>query len=284
MERIKSIVNKTIPGSKGKPICLDIFYKEDKNNLPLVIFVHGFKGFKDWGHFNDIARIFSESGFVFLKFNFSHNGTTPEYPDDFIDLEAFGNNNYIIEMDDLGLVIDWALGSEVLERKIDKQKIFLVGHSRGGGICILKAKEDTRIKKLVTWAAVSDLIDRNKQSTINGWKENGVVYAFNSRTKQNMPLYYQLYESSQLNRDRLNILNNSAGVSIPSLIIHGTRDEAVSVMDAAELHKAIPGSKLLLIEGAGHTFEAAHPYTDTKMPENANRVLNSTIAFLIQEN
>ncbi|WP_435524823.1 hypothetical protein [Chryseobacterium indoltheticum] len=39
-----------------------------------------------------------------VKFNFSHNGTTVEDPENFADLEAFGNNNYSKELSDLGVL------------------------------------------------------------------------------------------------------------------------------------------------------------------------------------
>ena len=38
---------------------------------------------------------------MFVKFNFSHNGTTLESPSDFKDLESFGNNNFSKELYDL---------------------------------------------------------------------------------------------------------------------------------------------------------------------------------------
>ncbi len=52
-----------------------------------------------------IAGQFVRAGFAFLKFNFSHNGTTPDHPQDFVDLEAFGNNNYTKQLFDLGKVL-----------------------------------------------------------------------------------------------------------------------------------------------------------------------------------
>ncbi|MGZ4098329.1 MAG: alpha/beta hydrolase family protein, partial [Bacteroidia bacterium] len=69
MKMLKDII---IEGSKNKQIGLDVFYKEDNKQKPIVIFVHGFKGFKDWGHFNLVASTFAEHDFVFVKFNFSH--------------------------------------------------------------------------------------------------------------------------------------------------------------------------------------------------------------------
>jgi dipeptidyl aminopeptidase/acylaminoacyl peptidase len=268
-----------ICGSNHKPILLDVFYEPTTRAKPIVIFSHGFKGFKDWGHFNLIAKTFAEAGFVFVKFNFSFNGTTPQNSTDFTDLEAFGNNNYMIELNDLEKVIDWVLSFDPIRKEIDSGQIFLTGHSRGGGISILKAAEDSRIKKITTWASVSDFIDRNKQSTVKNWKEMGVVHTFNGRTKQQMPLYYQFYKTLQKNKERLNILKAAQKLVIPFLIVHGTCDEAVSDQDARELNVNCKHSKLLLIEGAGHTFEAKHPFEGEIFPTNAEFIIRKTIEF-----
>jgi predicted alpha/beta-fold hydrolase len=79
----------TLPGAKGRNMLMDLTFDDAQQNAPLVIFVHGFKGFKDWGTHSLVARYFAEHGFRFLKFNFSHNGTTPEHPVDFLYLIAF---------------------------------------------------------------------------------------------------------------------------------------------------------------------------------------------------
>jgi alpha-beta hydrolase superfamily lysophospholipase len=271
--------NIIINGSKGKPIGLDVFYKETGKPKAIVIFVHGFKGFKDWGHFNEIAKTFAEEDFVFVKFNFSYNGTTPNNPLVFDDLEAFGNNNYIIELDDLGLVIDWISKNESLANDINPENINLIGHSRGGGIVVLKAAEDKRITKITTWAGVSDFINRNNQNTIKLWKEKGVVHTYNMRTKQQMPLYYQFYETIQNNKERLNIVKAAKQLTIPFLIIHGTADNAVSINDAEELNRACKQSELLVIENGNHTFGVKHPFNSSVFPEQANLVIQHTLEF-----
>ncbi len=100
-------MNKTfiIPGTDSRPMLADIQYNESAGKKPVIIYAHGFCGFKDWGNFDLIAQKFVNAGFTFFKFNFSHNGTTPETPEAFSDLEAFGNNNYSIEINDLEKVI-----------------------------------------------------------------------------------------------------------------------------------------------------------------------------------
>lgn len=277
MQQLKNIA---IAGSRNKTILVDAFYNNDTVPKPILIFVHGFKGFKDWGHFNLMAQLFAEAGFVCVKFNFSHNGTTVENPIGFDDLESFGNNNYIIELDDLQKVMDWVLTVNDLKHEINANKLFLLGHSRGGGIAVLKAGEDKRVKKLVTWAAVSDFINRNKKRTIETWEKDGVVFTTNARTKQQMPLYYQFYKTIVANKDRLNIIRATKHLQIPYLIIHGTNDEAVALRDAEDLHKANKQSELFTVENAGHTFEVKHPFEGTVLPENAKRVIEKTISFL----
>lgn len=275
MKLIKNII---IPGSKDKPILLDVFYNNNNSPKPLVIFSHGFKGFKDWGHFDAVAKQFAEAGFVYIKFNFSHNGTTLNDPENFGDLEAFANNNYIIELEDLKLVIDWALSDAELKDDIDCHQLNLLGHSRGGGVTILKAGEDNRVKKIVTWAAVSDFINRNKQRTIDTWKQQGVVYAMNGRTKQNMPMYYQFYQTILDHKERLNINHAVKRLQIPFLIIHGTADEAVAFHDAEELKKSAKNGLLLTILNGDHTFGVKHPFNEV-IPDDAKHVIDKTIEF-----
>ena len=61
--------NEVIKGSDNLPILID-WVLPDNNNNKVVIFSHGFKGFKDWGPFNEIAEYFAKNNFIFVKFNF----------------------------------------------------------------------------------------------------------------------------------------------------------------------------------------------------------------------
>jgi uncharacterized protein len=267
-------------GSNGRNMLADVFYNKNGKTKPCVIFCHGFKGFKDWGHLNLLGERFAEAGCVFVKFNFSHNGTSADDPLNFTDLEAFGNNNFTIELDDLKSVIDWTLNNEELRSEIDTNELGLLGHSRGGAITILMAGEDDRVKKLVTWAAVSNLIDRNKKRTVDTWKKEGVIYAKNARTQQNMPLYYQFYEDQQANKERLNVNHAVKRLHIPFLIVHGTNDAAVKYTDALEIKRSAQKGSLLTLEGADHTFGVKHPFEGKVLPEQAEEVIDKTIQFL----
>jgi dienelactone hydrolase len=256
---MQTIIHQIIKGSSSKNIPIDVFFEANKQPKAIIVFSHGFKGFKDWGCWNIVAKQFADAGFVFVKFNFSYNGTTTEKPLDFADLDALGNNNYTTELNDLGLVIDWALQTELLVGEIDPKQLYLLGHSRGGGISILKAAEDTRVKKLVTWAAVANFVGRMGNYNLAEWKAKGVLYSPNAA--------------------RLDIEKAAEKLIVPFFIIHGSNDEAVPVQDAEILHKKNKTAELLLIDGAGHTFGAKHPFDGSILPEHAQLAVNKTITF-----
>jgi pimeloyl-ACP methyl ester carboxylesterase len=273
------ITNLLIDGVHEKPIITDIGYKKTKTNKPVIIFLHGFKGFKDWGHFNNVMQFFINNQFVFIKFNFSFNGGTPLQPFDFPDLGAFGNNNYVKELDDVHSVLNWIENNTLIpSEEIDLSNIFLIGHSRGGGIAIIKASEDSRVKKLVTWAAVSNFI--NRLPDIEKWKKEGVIYTENTRTKQQMPMYYQFAETLLNNKERLNIEKCEKALSIPHLIIHGTNDEAVHFSEAEKLKEWNLSTQLFLIKEANHTFGISHPFNNSELSNYSKEVLEKTLQFL----
>ena len=152
------------------------------------------KAIRIGGTFPLVADAFAEAGFFVLKFNFSHNGGTLEDPIDFPDLEAFGENTYSKEQDDLAAVLDLLHRDESLHGLADLNHVALVGHSRGGGAVILKAAADSRVHQLVTWAAVADFAERHQAFPIDQWQEQGVITIRNGRTMQDMPLNYTLHQ------------------------------------------------------------------------------------------
>ncbi|KGL62458.1 alpha/beta hydrolase family protein [Polaribacter sp. Hel1_85] len=278
---MKTIKNIIVEGKHNKPIITDVFYKEDHQPKKVIIFCHGYKGFKDWGAWNLMAEAFAKTGFFFIKFNFSHNGGTLEQPIDFPDLEAFGNNNYSKELDDLGSVIDWILSKENFKNEVDVNNISIIGHSRGGGIVLLKSDEDSRVKKVITLAGVSDYKTRfPKNEDFQKWEEKGVYYVKNGRTHQEMPHFYQFYEDFEKNENRLTIKYATENLQIPHLIIHGNNDTSVLIYEAESLKKWNPKSEFKIIENANHVFNVSHPWKENELSKEMKEVINLCIDFL----
>ena len=276
--------NQILKRKHKKPILWNAFYKATGNQKPLVIFCHGYKGFKDWGAWDLAAEEFSKAGFFFVKFNFSHNGGTMEQPIDFPDLEAFGENNYSKELEDLDELITFIRSTEnPFDNEINPQQLTLIGHSRGGGIAIIKASEDKRITKVITWAAVSDFGKRTATSgELEQWRKDGVKYVINGRTKQQMPHYYQFYEDFKVNEARLNIENATKKLNCPQLIIHANDDPSVSYSEAEHLHSWNSDSILFPIEKSDHVFGASHPWKEKNLPMPLQQVVKKSIEFINQ--
>ncbi len=273
--------NRILSSEKKKPILYDVYYNETEKPQPMVIFCHGYKGFKDWGAWHLVAEAFAEAGFCFVKFNFSHNGGTMENPIDFPDLEAFAENNFSLELQDLDRILnEIEAGNENLPKKIST--ISLIGHSRGGGIVLIKAEEDTRIHKVTTWASVSDFKARFQENTaeFETWKETGVTHVENSRTKQMLPHNFQFYKDFKENEERFSIKRAVKNLKIPQLIVHGSEDPTVSEKEAKAIHSWNSKSGLVIIDGADHVFGASHPFEGCNLPNHLKKAVEKTIEFL----
>jgi len=264
-----------------KPIILDVSFSRDGKQKPIVIFCHGYKGFKDWGCWNLMASHVATANMFFLKFNFSHNGGTMEQPIDFPDLNAFGENNFIKELDDLENVISWLTSPEnKYSTEVNSQEIILVGHSRGGGIVTIKASEDDRVTKVITLAGASDYKSRFPAGDqLAYWRKEGVAYVENGRTKQQMPHFIQFYDNFMENESRLTISTAAEKLTIPHLIIHGTTDETVTFQEAEALHNWNATSELFAIENANHVFGGSHPWERESLPKDLELAVNKIISF-----
>lgn len=261
-----------IPGNSNKPISLDIQFPEPQGKYPLIIFLHGFKGFKDWGQWPLMAAEFTKRGFAVLRMNFSHNGTTPDNLLDFVDLEAFGNNTFSKEVQDVKDVIDWVFVNKLIQEKLDLNQLFVVAHSRGGAIAMISAAEDSRVKKIATLSAVSTL-QRYSEEELSYWKENGVVYMLNGRTNQNMPLYYSLAQDYLSNISRLELSQVVPKIEQAYLVIHAEEDETVPLIEAQKIASWGKKTTLKVLTKANHSFGGAHPFSSSKLPTDTQKAV-----------
>lgn len=244
--------------SDGARLRADVLVPEGPPPLSAVVLVHGFKGFKDWGFFPATADALAHDGHAVVSFNFSLNGIGSR-PVEFTELDAFSRNTLTRELDELLHVLASVREPGILSTP--PRRIGLLGHSRGGGDAVLAAAESGVVDALVTWASVATF-DRWGEETKAEWRKAGRITVMNQRTGQEMSLGVTLLEDFEANRERLDIEGAAARVTAPWLILHGKEDEAVAPEDAHRLARAAPPSsaRLHLVEGAGHTFGATHPF------------------------
>ena len=278
MKLIKDLtINSTDP---QHPITLDIRYHDNATIKPVIIFSHGFKGFKDWGHWDRIADFFAERDYIFLKFNFSHNGTTPANPSEFGDLEAFAQNNLSKEIDDLGCVIDYILSDDFEDNgQVNSRKVLLIGHSRGGTISLLRANMDHRIKAVAAWAPIFDMDAYWTPEIRSEWEKIGRKTIANARTGQQMPLDYQMVEDYLAHKEQYSVEKSVKANAIPTLVIHGTEDEAIPYEGAKAMEHWADWVQFETIQGAKHTFGGTHPMGDAALSDHARKLVEKTESF-----
>lgn len=273
-----NVTSYTIEGAEGRPIPIDVTSPETGSKGRLIIFVHGFKGFKDWGTHSLTAEYFAAQGFDFLKFNFSHAGISANSNNGmFDDLNAFSLNTFSKELFDLDQVITFASSGKSFP---SPDHIFVIGHSLGGAISIIQTAEDKRIDKLVTWASVSNLRNLWSNEQEEAWRKNGTLYIHNTRTDQQMPLSIEILEDLNHHSERLDVLNAARSVEKPWLIIHGDSDTSIATEQAQELNRQQELARILLIEGGDHVFGGRHPWSEKELPGKLKMACDATIDFL----
>lgn len=278
--------NIIVAGASDRPLALDVIWPADRRPKPVLLFAHGFKGFKDWGHWHLLFEAIAREGFVCVRFNFSHNGISPPHSTDMVDMVAFQQNTYSRELEDLDRVITWVTGADLIPKsEADLQKIGLIGHSRGGPIVLIQTAVDDRIKAVATWASVHGLDYYWKMkgpAFLDSWKRKGYDVVINGRTGQEMPVGYGLYEDFIQSGEKLDVQRVLERLHKPGLIIHGLADLAVPVDDAWQLKKWQPAFRLELIPGADHVFGGRHPYEKEDLP-NASVLLKELTSGFFKE-
>jgi uncharacterized protein len=269
-----TLTKHSLPGKLGQ-LLIDVRSAGRTSSRPAVLVVHGFKGFKDWGMFPPFAERLARAGFTAVTFNLSGSGV--DDAGEFSLPDRFGHNTFSAELEDLQRVLDSLLGGELGVPA--PLSLGVLGHSRGGGMAVLQTARDSRVRALVTWAAISR-VQRWSAEQQRPWRAAGHTEIQNARTGQILPLYTDVLDDIERNAELLDIERAGARINVPWLIVHGTEDESVRFSEAELLKTASSrkNTRLLAIEGGGHTFGATHPWRSTT-PE-LETVFDATLSWL----
>lgn len=259
--------------SKNDKIRFTVYNEESFGKIPLVIFIHGFKGFKDWGFFPYAADYFAENKFCSVTLNFSHNGIGEE-PEVFSEADKFTLNTFSLEVNELDEFIEAYLSGKLCDIPEDK-RIFLIGHSRGALPVTVNAIKYSEVSTFALWNGISK-IDRFSVKQKQQWKENGFMEVLNVRTNQIFNLGYGLLDEIENHKfDFKKILKDC---NKKFLIVQASNDLAVKPEEATDLLNWSNGyGELFVVEKTGHTFDVVHPME--KPNSKLETVLNKTKIF-----
>ncbi|PCN43431.1 alpha/beta hydrolase [Brevibacillus laterosporus] len=246
---------------------------------PVLIFCHGFKGFKDWGSFPYVADTLAAKNMTVIRFNFSANGVGASLTE-FDELEKFGINTYARELADLHVLMRAILDRELpLAEHFDTEHIFVMGHSKGGGDSVLFGADHPAIKGIITWNGIANvnLFDENVRQEV---KENGIAYMINGRTGQKMPITPEVIEDVDQNAEAYDLVKKVSQLDKPLLIVQGEKDYGRLVQGAKRLKEAYPKAMLHWIGEADHVMNTRHPFTGTSA--ELEEAIEVTAQFVLQ--
>jgi uncharacterized protein len=261
---------------RGHRTALSLYGAHLPADAPTVLYLHGFKGFKDWGFVPYLGQRMMENGIRLLAMNFSHNGIGEDLLA-FTELQKFKENTFSLEVEEAQEVLEKYCLGEIFSG--NPRAVGVIGHSRGGGIALLAFAAHLKVKGICTWASVSTFA-RYPEAILREWKAKGFLEVTNARTGQVMQLGYQLHEDLMAKMETtLDVRQAVMNCTKPLCFIHGEADEAVSSADARALFEWAENTsaELHLIPGAGHTFGAKHPFEGTT--PHLEDVLAHTLSF-----
>ncbi|MFC3750371.1 alpha/beta hydrolase [Paenibacillus sp. GCM10012306] len=246
----------------------------------LIVIVHGYKGFKDWGMFPYLANALSQEHEV-VTFNFSHSGIGEDLHN-FTELDKFARNTFSRELKDMEILLSYLnqhpdLGS---------LPVFLLGHSRGGADALLYALDHPEgITGVISWNGVTQPADLYSPDQKQDMLQHGRAYILNGRTGQQMPLDAVLLEDLEQHKARYQILERMKETAFPAVLIQGTRDGEHLRHGSAQLNAIRPDIDWVQIPEGNHTFGTVHPFTGpTPQLEQAiaasEAFIDRTLAYL----
>ncbi|MHC4822018.1 MAG: alpha/beta hydrolase family protein [Planctomycetota bacterium] len=250
--------------------------------VPVVLIVHGFKGFRGWGFFPWWSEQVTGLGFAAVSVDLSHNGTGPDgeaYPRK----DLFGRQTWARHQEDLR-VLHGALhrGDLPGAEGLDTSRVGLLGHSLGGGLAVLHAADHPGAYRGVVGLAPTATPDRFREEQKAAWREKGELPIVNSRTGEVLPLGVDYLDDFESRREALDIPRRATSLTCPLLVIHGAEDTSVPCAEGRSIAEAVIASgrpaRYVEIPGTQHTFDAVHPFAgETPALE---RTKKEVLAFL----
>jgi len=268
-------------GSSGRPIRGDAWLPDHvAGPAPVVVGIHGFKGFRRWGFWPAVGASLNAAGFVFVGFDMSHNGVGAGGLE--FDEEAlFEANTWAREEEDLGRVLDALRGGGLPgAHRIDASRLALLGHSRGGGLAVVRAAQDAAVRAVVALAPIATIRRFDEETLVRG-RAAGFIPIVNTRTGQTLRLGAAAIAEIDARTDLHDVAATYASrLAAPLLVVHGEADTSVPDSEGRALVAAAPRGRYVGIAGADHVLGCRHPWAGTTPAFET--FLGETRAFLAE--
>jgi len=239
----------------------------DASQHPLLVILHGHKGFRNYGFLPWISQGASAGGMIALRMCFSLNGMDNtawlvQKPDD------FARNTLSREVDDVHDLLAQIRSHDEFAalRQRWNGRLAIAGHSRGGGIAQVAAGElmlnrDAVAARLrVVGLNSVGMWTRWTARQAEAWRRAGYVDVNNQRTGQTVRINASFVDDLEANAKRLSLTQAVERLDGRMLFIHAAQDLTVPLAEIRDLAVHAPGGQnLTVIENTTHTFGMTHP-------------------------
>ena len=252
---------------------------QKSNSKPLVLLIHGFRAFKDWGFFPYFAEKIAEFGFFASTVDFSLN-TLIDKEKCLFDMERFSKNTVTQQITEAKLFLSMLQNENFVGEKFARYwsgDVYLIGHSLGGALAIMTADGLPSVKKLATICSIFDFdiyTERQKEE----WKKNGFKEFTDTTTNQKIRLDVNFLLDRLTYSGEKSLTSVVSRLKIPYYILHTEADATVSPKAATILANAVLDKSFLkmeIVKSANHLLNSSHPFSET------NPVLEKIISDIL---
>lgn len=245
---------------------------------------HGFMGYKDYGLMPLLADAAARDGWAAHRFNFSHSGMTNRI-ETFERADLFELDTWRKQAIDLRAVLSALHRGELPG---GGRPVVVFGHSRGGVTALLTTRwmldeSDPALPDALITAAAPAASHRMTQEQTASMRDAGHLERKSGRTGQSLRIHRGWLDEQLADPDWHAVLTAAGRVAvaeIPWLILHGSGDDTVPLVDGEALRDASGcRARMQVIDGASHTFDCPNPAPRDVTTVNTRRLIESTLAF-----
>ena len=253
---VKPVVKQTPPPKIIKPVILETqkqypimnhngelmvgtLHEPHQKTDTIVILLHGFLASREHNILKASAIALSRSGYAAYRVDLSGNGDSEG---------RFEDSTPNKQIQDTGAIVK--------HFKEKYSKVYLMGHSLGGSVSIAVAAVGG-VEAIIT---VAPPMQKERIDAVLSAQQKdqilSVGFTILKVRKNLVEVPYTLTASFIDEIHSLNPLNLATYVKCPALLIHGTVDQVIPIIDTHDLYAAL-GSKekeLLMVGGADHNF------------------------------
>jgi|WetSurMetagenome_2_1015567.scaffolds.fasta_scaffold03444_10 uncharacterized protein len=230
-----------IKNAKGFKLA-SIINRPDKNRkYPAIILLHGFTGYKEEAHLQELAKTLAQNGFVAIRFDCSGSGESDGTLE-----KDYLMSNYL---EDIECVYSYLRNYEF----VDKNNIGIAGHSMGAMLSIIFASAHPEIKACVGISPLTTMILGNGiKAALERWQELGWLYRQLSNNGKHIKIPFSFIQDAE----KFNVLDFVGELHCPLAVVIGLADDVVDPDNSRKIFEAANERKEWIeIEKVGHDYE-----------------------------